>query len=84
MAKKGPNMKRTNIYLGTSQHRAVTKEAKKLRVSASKVIRDLIDEGLLQRDYEAKLTPCASPSSTAPHDRANDETNQHLSDKKTA
>lgn len=47
-------MKRTNIYLGSSQHKAVAKEAKKLGVSASGVIRGLIDEGLLQRDYEDK------------------------------
>lgn len=48
-------MIRTNIYLSSWQHKAVVKEAKKLGVTASEVIRDLIDEGLLQRDYELAL-----------------------------
>jgi hypothetical protein len=45
-------MKRMNVYLGSLRHRAVLKEAKKLGVSAAEVIRGLVDEGLLQRDYE--------------------------------
>jgi hypothetical protein len=45
-------MKRMNVYLGSLRHRAVLKEAKKLGVSAAEVIRGLVDEGLLQHDYE--------------------------------
>jgi hypothetical protein len=45
-------MKRMNVYLDSLRHRAVVKEAEKLGVSAAEVIRGLVDEGLLQRDYE--------------------------------
>lgn len=47
-------MKRMNVQLDSVRYRAVVKEAKKLGVSASEVIRGLIDEGLLQRDYDDK------------------------------
>jgi hypothetical protein len=86
-------MKRTNIYLGSSQHKAVVKEAKKLGVSASEVIRCLIDEGLLQRDYDnkwvrnfdagrvdwlnRKLTRNASVASTAPKVKHGAEDDTH-------
>ena len=54
-------MIRTNIYLSTLQHKTVAKEAKKLGVTASEVIRDLIDEGLLQRDYFTKVVMKSDP-----------------------
>lgn len=68
-------MKRTNIYLDSLRHGAVVKESKKLGVSASEVIRGLIDEGLLQRDYDRrrlrdrKLTRNTLAASTAPAER---------------
>jgi hypothetical protein len=91
MFEKGDKMIRTNIYLSGPQHKAVKKEAKKRGISAAEVIRDLVDEGLLQRDYDKKwidkLTADRKPSSTArgvEDGRAVDDTHKHLPDGKTA
>jgi hypothetical protein len=45
---------RMSICLDSLRHTAVAKEAKKLGVSAAEVIRGLIDEGVLQRDYDRR------------------------------
>ena len=47
-------MRRTNIYLPEPQHKALDKEAKRLGRTKSEVIRNLIDEALLQRDFDTK------------------------------
>jgi hypothetical protein len=47
-------MKRTTVFFSAQQERAINKEARKLGVSAAEVLRRLVDEGLLDRDYFIK------------------------------
>ena len=47
-------MKRTTVLLDSLRCRAVVKGAKTLGASVLEVIRGLIDEGLLQRDYDRR------------------------------
>jgi hypothetical protein len=51
---KRTRMKRTTVFLLAEHETALNKEAKQLGVSVAEVVRRLIDEGILQRDYEAK------------------------------
>jgi hypothetical protein len=51
---KRTRMKRTTVFLLAEHETALNKEAKQLGVSVAEVVRRLIDEGILQRDFEAK------------------------------
>ena len=54
-------MKRTTVFFSTQQEAALNKEAKKLGVSVAEVLRRLVDEGLLQRDYFTKVVIKSDP-----------------------
>lgn len=59
-------MRRTNIYLSTMQRKAIAEDAKKRGVTASEVIRDLIDEGLLRRERQRRSRRRSQPSKPKP------------------
>lgn len=54
-------MKRTTVFFSAQQEAALNKEAKKLGVSAAEVLRRLVDEGLLQRNYFERVVMKSDP-----------------------